>query len=95
MGKGLTLVAKTKKGAIALQRALADNKKASFMQRKAYEAIYDQRIIKDDPLTIRIEHRQKKLEQFIPPSSILPPIAFALKENGAVKDRDYLVLLDE
>ncbi len=93
--KGIALIAKTVKGERALRQAMVDNEKAPFLQRQAYKNMYAQTVLSEKPFTLRIEHRQKKMEVIIPAGSILAPVEFALKENGAKKDVDYLVVLDE
>jgi hypothetical protein len=92
--KGLLLVAITKKGELAIRQAVDDGRNAPLVQRKAYDALYLQTVVSHDPYTLRIEHRQEKFEEVIPPQSMFPPIQKALTANGATKDIDYQVVFD-
>lgn len=92
---GLVLIAKTLRGTQALREAIESNKNAPLRARIAYNTLYLQTVLKEEPLTLRIEHKQKKMEAIIPPLSIFAPIEFALRENGALKSIDYEVMFDE
>jgi hypothetical protein len=92
--KGVNIVAKTAVGAAAIRQALADGKKAPWAKRKAYEQMYSESIISDDPLTVRLEHRTTRLESVLPPSFLVPTLRQSMAQNGA-SDDDYEVMIDE
>lgn len=92
--KGVNIIAKTERGAAAIRQALADGKKASWPQRKGYEALWKEMVVCEDPFTARIEHRTTKLERVLKPSFLVPTLQEALAQNGATL-ADYEVVPDE
>ena len=92
--KGVTIIAKTKKGELALRECLRDNEKATYLNRRLYLQAYRESVL-SEPFGLRVEHRTSRLEEFVPPSTLALPIIKSLTLNGAVEKRDFVVVLDE
>lgn len=88
---GIRIIAKTKVGHEALRQHQDDREKEPWSRRVLFGQFYTERIEKEFPLTVTIEHKNAKIALALPFESLRVPIIDAMAANGATLGKDYEV----
>lgn len=91
--KGIQLTAKNNKGRSALRKHLTDKRKESFLNRKTYSNLYEERVLYDDDGVYEMKIYSKT--RFIIPEAIANVAREMMTLNGAQEYDDYEITFIE
>lgn len=86
------IISKTYIGKNALEIHIRESRKIGFTQKTMLKQLgISQNIISNDPFTLSVNIKNKRLSQLINPDHILREIKDVMKKNGAEENIDYEV----
>jgi hypothetical protein len=93
--KRVTIIAKTQAGKEAIEKHIEESFKVGKIKKTMFKMMgFSQETITQNPLTLKIELSNKHYQALIKPEHFILPIIDALKENGAIKNKDYTIKVE-
>ena len=90
--KKIRIIAKTFSGEKAIDQHIAETFRLSWRQKAMFRQMgFRQEIVSFEPKILELSMKNKRLMSFVRPEHFLQEIYDSLKENGAIKDEDYIV----
>lgn len=90
--KAIKIISKTEVGKIAIEQHVAETQKIGWKERMMFKQLgFSQKIISHNPTILELELKNHRLTSVIKPEHFCLQIEETLKDNGAVKDTDYMI----